>query len=136
MVFSLLCLSTLYYFAHETMKKWPSKVGYITKNAEFFSTALTVQTAPTAQISNYYVSWNSSPRNLYTILWREIYFWTFMCFPRSRKNDKVHALIFLMGYSKCTNCHIPIFENRFLINFSQQSRESWICNWMILCFFG
>ena len=32
------------------MEKWPSKVGYITKIAEFFSTALTAQT------SNY-VSW-------------------------------------------------------------------------------
>ena len=45
-------------------------------------------------------------------LWREIYFWTFMCFPRSRRNDKVHARIFLMGSSKSTKCHIPFFEIR------------------------
>ena len=45
-------------------------------------------------------------------LWRDIYFWTFMCFPRSRRNDKVHARIFLMGSSKSTKCHIPFFENR------------------------
>ena len=69
-------------------------------------------------------------------LWREIYFWTFMCFPRSRRNDKVHARIyFLDGLFKKYKVSHSIFWNSF-INFIQQRRENWICNWMILCFFG
>ena len=64
-------------------------------------------------------------------LWREIYFWTFMCFPRSRRNDKVHERIFLMGSSKSAKCHTPFFENRLSILANKgekvESAIGWFC---------